>query len=225
MIQAEATPAIMLSHASTLRMTLLSRLHLVVSSSLFWMSCGIAALSLTARSQVPNNLGHQAWSTENGLPQNSVHQVFQSTDGYIWIATEGGAARFNGIDFKIFSHETTPAITSDDICCFAQSHTGPLWIATSDGLLKYSAGTVRRYSTANGIPTGRITSLAAAEDGTLLVVATDGISSFDGKRFSTISLPLPPTDLRQPQHTTVVSGSHRTLESLNIPMARFSLSS
>jgi signal transduction histidine kinase/ligand-binding sensor domain-containing protein len=181
----------MLSHASTLRMNLLSRLHLVLRSSLFWTSCGIAALSVTARPQAPNNLGHQSWSTENGLPQNSVHQVFQSTDGYIWIATEGGVARFNAIDFKIFSHETAAEITSDDICCFAQSHAGPLWIATSDGLLQYSSGKFHRYSIANGLPAGRIINLAEADDGSLLILTTDGISSFDGRRFYTI--PHPPS--------------------------------
>ncbi|MBB5342424.1 sensor histidine kinase [Tunturibacter empetritectus] len=172
-------------------MNLLSRLHLVVCSSLIWISCGIAALSLTAHSQSLDNFGYQSWSTENGLPQNSVHQVFQSTDGYIWIATEGGVARFNGIDFKVFNHETTDEITSDDICCFAQSHTNPLWIATSDGLLQYSAGAFRRYSAANGLPTSRITNLAAAEDGTLLILTTDGLGSFDGQHFTT--LPLPPS--------------------------------
>jgi signal transduction histidine kinase/ligand-binding sensor domain-containing protein len=179
----------MLLHASTLRMNLLSRLHLVVRSSLIWISCGIAVLSLAAHSQSLDNFGYQFWSTENGLPQNSVHQVFQSTDGYIWIATEGGIARFNGIDFKVFRHETADEITSDDICCFAQSDAGPLWIATSDGLLQYSAGTFRRYSTANGLPTSRITNLAAAEDGTLLILTTDGLASFDGQRFTTLSLP------------------------------------
>ncbi|WP_353069630.1 two-component regulator propeller domain-containing protein [Tunturibacter empetritectus] len=170
-------------------MNLLSRLHLVVRSSLIWTSCGIAVLSLSAHSQSLNNFGYQSWSTENGLPQNSAHQIFQSTDGYIWIATEGGVARFNGIDFKVFNHETTTEITSDDICCFAQSHASPLWIATSDGLLRYSAGTFHRYSAANGLPTGRILNLAAAEDGTLLILTTDGLASFDGQRFTTISLP------------------------------------
>jgi signal transduction histidine kinase/ligand-binding sensor domain-containing protein len=181
----EANPAIMLSRASNLRMNLHSRLR----SSLFWTLCGIAAFSATAQSQDPNNLGSQSWSTENGLPQNSVHQIFQSTDGYIWVATEGGIARFNGIDFKVFSHETTPEITSDDICCFAQSPTGPLWIATSDGLLQYSAGQFRRYSIADGLTTNRIINLAAVDDGTLLLLTAEGIVSFNGRRFSTISPP------------------------------------
>jgi signal transduction histidine kinase/ligand-binding sensor domain-containing protein len=185
----EANLAIMLSRISNVRMNSLSRLHLVLCSSLFWTLCGTALLCESAHSQDPNSLGNQSWSTENGLPQNSVHQIFQATDGYIWIATEGGIARFNGTDFKIFSHETTPEITGDDICCFTQSPTGPLWIATSDGFLQYSAGTFRRYSIADDLPSSRIINLAVADDGSLLLLTTEGIVSFDGSRFSTIYLP------------------------------------
>src|SRR5271170_4290955 len=146
-------------------------LHFVLRSSLFWTLCGIASLSTTVHSQETINLGHQSWSTENGLPQNSVHRVFQSRDGYIWIATEGGVARFNGIDFTTFNHETNPAFTSDDICCFAQDPAGILWIGTADGLLQYSGGIFRRYSTSDGLPVSEILSLAVADDGALLILS------------------------------------------------------
>jgi len=167
----------------------LPNLHLVLRSAFFWTLCTITTLSATARSQDFSNLGHQSWSTENGLPQNSVHQIFQSRDGYIWIATEGGIARFNGIDFKIFNHETTPAFTSDDVCCFTQDSAGSLWIGTADGLLQYSSGTFRRYSAANGLHSGGITSLATAGDGVLLILTGNGISSFDEGHFSPLPLP------------------------------------
>ena len=153
-------------HAVDLRMNPLPYLHLVLRSAFLWTLCGVTTLSATAHSQAPS-LGHQSWSTENGLPQNSVHQIFQSRDGYIWIATEGGIARFNGIDFKVFNHDNTPAITSDDICCFTQTSAGSLWIGTADSLLQYSAGVFRRYSTTDGLPSGGIASIAAASDGSL----------------------------------------------------------
>ncbi|WP_260736147.1 sensor histidine kinase [Tunturiibacter lichenicola] len=170
-------------------MNLLSSLHLVLRSSFLWALCVIAALSSVAHSQEPINLGHQSWSTENGLPQNSVHRIFQARDGYIWIATEGGVARFNGIDFTTFNHETNPAFTSDDICCFAQDPTGRIWIGTADGLLQYSGGIFRRYSTSDGLPAGEIISLAVADDGTLLILSAGLISRFDGIHFSTLALP------------------------------------
>jgi len=170
-------------------MNLLPLLHLVLRSAFFWTLCGIATLSATGHSQDSNNLGHQSWSTENGLPQNSVHQIFQSRDGYIWIATEGGIARFNGIDFKVFNHENTPAFASDDICCFTQDSAGSLWIGTADGLLQYSAGTFRRYSATDGLPSGAITSLATADNGALLILTSNGITSFDGTHFSQVPFP------------------------------------
>src|SRR5580704_3164469 len=172
-----------------LRMNLLAYFHLVLRSAIFWTLCGIVTFSASALSQDSNNLGHQSWSTENGLPQNSVHQIFQSRDGYIWIATEGGIARFNGIDFTVFNRENTPSITSDDVCCFAQDSSGSLWIGTADGLLRYSAGIFRRYSTTDGLPSGGIKSLAAGDNGALLILTGDGISSFDGRTFPSVSLP------------------------------------
>ncbi len=170
-------------------MNLPSFLHFVLRPSLLCTICGIAALSPVAHPQESTNLGHQSWSTENGLPQNSVHRIFQARDGYIWIATEGGVARFNGVDFTTFNHETSPAFTSDDICCFAQDPTGRIWIGTADGLLQYSGGIFRRYSTSDGLPAGEIISLAVADDGTLLILSGALISRFDGAHFSILALP------------------------------------
>src|SRR5215467_13675124 len=111
-----------------------------------WILFFLGAIPFVSTAQPSSNLGHQAWSTENGLPQNSVHALFQSRDGYIWVGTESGIARFNGIEFKIFQHENTAAITSDDIRCFAQSDTNTLWIGTADGLLRYETGSFHRYT-------------------------------------------------------------------------------
>ncbi|WP_263368318.1 sensor histidine kinase [Edaphobacter bradus] len=167
-----------------------TRLHRALRSALLTLLCSIAPCMET-HGQGTGPLGHQSWTTENGLPQNSVHQIFQTQDGYIWIATEGGAARFNGIDFKIFHHDDTPAFASDDVCCFAQARQpgSPLWIGTSDGLLQYSAGSFRRYTTSEGLPSNDFLSLATADDGSLYLLTSNGLAHFNGKNFTTISAP------------------------------------
>ena len=43
-----------------------------------------------------------SWTTENGLPQNSVRDIVQTRDGYLWLATEGGLVRFDGARFVVF---------------------------------------------------------------------------------------------------------------------------
>ncbi len=151
--------------------------------------CAFCMVATLAWPQSSANLGHQSWSTENGLPQSSVHQIFQSNDGYIWIATEGGATRFDGTTFKIFNHETNAAFTSDDICCFAQDTHGALWIGTSDGLLQYADGQFHRYTTANGLPSLDILSLATSGDGSLAVLTGNGAIRFSDNKASPLQLP------------------------------------
>ncbi|MCU1250188.1 MAG: putative two-component system sensor kinase [Edaphobacter sp.] len=132
--------------------------------------------------------GHQAWSSENGLPQNSVHQILQTRDGYLWIATEGGVARFNGIQFTPFNQENEPAFTSNDACCLAEDRSGALWIGTSDGLLRYAGGAFRRYTTADGLPSPVVSSIAPTDDGFLLVLTSDGFARYDGQKFTPLDL-------------------------------------
>ena len=48
----------------------------------------------------------ESWTTENGLPQNSVNDIVQTRDGYLWLATFGGLVRFDGIRFVIFDRST-----------------------------------------------------------------------------------------------------------------------
>ena len=160
---------------------------------LLWAFCGLFAFS--AQSQTAN-LGHQSWSTENGLPQSSVHQIFQSFNGYIWIATEGGAARFDGINFKVFNQETDPTtFTSNDICCFTQNAPDSLWIGTPSGLLQYGPQGLRRFTTADGLPSSTIYALATTDDASLLVLTHEGLSllNFLTNRFAPLNFPHPST--------------------------------
>lgn len=156
--------------------------------SVLWL----ATLSnvLTAQS---SNFSHQSWTTENGLPQNTVHAVFQSRDGYLWIATEGGVARSNAVEFKIFQHDNTPAMTSDDICCFAQgADDSTVWIGTADGVLRFSGNTLQHYGTPEGLPSANVLSIASV-NGSIFALTGDGLAHFDGNRFIPIPTSAPIT--------------------------------
>jgi ligand-binding sensor domain-containing protein/signal transduction histidine kinase len=171
------------------RMNLSSSRHRLIFSVLLAGLCAVTATCALIpvrndrQAHAAESFGHQAWSSENGLPQNSVHQILQTSDGYIWIATEGGVARFNGIQFTIFNQENDPAFTSNDTCCLAEDRSGVLWIGTSDGLLRYTGGTFRRYATTDGLPSPVILSLAPTDDG-LLVLTSGGLVKYDGHEFT-----------------------------------------
>ena len=79
---------------------------------------------------------HQHWSTEEGLPQSSVHAIAQTPDGFLWIATEDGLARFDGFNFKVFDGRTLP---SPDICCL-KVQGEDLLVGTAEGSVREHAG-------------------------------------------------------------------------------------
>src|ERR671917_208667 len=113
------------------------RLHFargVLPALLLLLLCGSQARALDPRAAL-SHFSRRAWLTEQGLPQNTVHAVVQAPDGYIWVATEEGLARFDGISFKVFDRQNTPQLKSNDIRSLFHSGKGDMWISTPAGLL------------------------------------------------------------------------------------------
>jgi ligand-binding sensor domain-containing protein len=52
-----------------------------------------------------------SWTTENGLPQNSVLSIQQTPDGYLWLTTFDGLVRFDGVRFTVFNKANSPGLT------------------------------------------------------------------------------------------------------------------
>src|ERR1041384_1849802 len=74
--------------------------------------CALLALSLcptTARAQY--RFDH--WTADNGLPQNSVRDMVQTRDGYLWLATLDGLVRFDGVRFTVFNKSNSAGIISN----------------------------------------------------------------------------------------------------------------
>ena len=75
------------------------------------------------------------WTSENGLPDSSVSAIAQTPDGYLWIGTQNGLARFDGIRFVTFDPANTPALAHAGVRKLAVDDWGTLWINTFDGSL------------------------------------------------------------------------------------------
>lgn len=90
----------------------------------------------------PNTIGeymHDSWRSEDGLPQNSIQAIVQTSDGYLWMGTQEGLVRFNGTEFKIFSGKTGRSPSNlNDVRALLQDKEGNLWIGTfGAGLIRY----------------------------------------------------------------------------------------
>ena len=94
----------------------------------------------------------QVWTSENGLPDSSVTAVAQTPDGYLWVGTYNGLARFDGVRFVSFDPANTPALAHARVRRLSVDGRGVLWISTYDGSLsKYEQGVFtleRRYTRA-----------------------------------------------------------------------------
>lgn len=131
-------------------------------------------LLLSVRAQDLQNLSHQAWSTEDGLPQSSIHSIAQTTDGYIWVGTEAGLARFDGLQFRVFDQVTDPVLKSSDICCLVPDNDRGLWVGTREGLVHRTFSGFLWYGAQEGLPSTEITGLSRTSNGALLVTTSAG---------------------------------------------------
>ncbi len=142
---------------------------------LLWLLCAGVSLHALNPAQSLRQYGQQLWQTDDGLPQNTVHAIRQTRDGYLWLATDGGLVRFDGTDFTLFDRNTAPALRSNLIGALAETMDGSLWVATADGLLRRSNGILRLFSVRDGLPAGPITNVLAGDQGHLWAIAPEGI--------------------------------------------------
>ncbi len=129
-------------------------------------------------------------TNNDGLPQNSVHAVAQTKDGFLWLGTEEGLARFDGVQFTVYTRRNAPGLASDYIQALAASQDGSLWIGTDSGLTHFvpangvkPAGTAQRwkeqfasFTTKDGLSADSITALWESRDGTLWVGTRQGLN-------------------------------------------------
>ncbi|WP_407737800.1 two-component regulator propeller domain-containing protein [Hyalangium sp.] len=104
---------------------------------------------------------HESWRSENGLPQNSVLASAQTPDGYLWLGTYEGLARFDGTRFAVFDRRTSPELRESEIHALVEDASGVLWVGTSQGVLRYEAGQLHRPPEAGALADLRIQGMAA----------------------------------------------------------------
>jgi len=112
------------------------------------MTRRLAALGLLAgalhAAPPPADYLVDVWDTEHNLPSSTVTSIAQTPDGYLWVGTYNGLARFDGARFVVFDPANTPALTQPRILGIFPDANGTLWINTfRGGLTSYRDGVFR----------------------------------------------------------------------------------
>ena len=122
--------------------------------------------------------GHRAWladQTDGSLPQNFVFAILQTRDGYLWVGTQEGLARFDGVRFTVFNTRNTPALRHNDVWRLLEDRDGNLWIATSGGgLTRYRDGVFTNYGREQGLSNDHVQALWQDAQGALWIGTRGG---------------------------------------------------
>ena len=106
----------------------------------------------------------RTWQSDEGLPDNIVEGVAQAADGFLWVATRSGLARFDGVRFQVFAPMNTAGMPTSEMQGIIVDHRGRLWVAKDRGVVVcLDAGHITAYTSKDGLPSQPV--LTMAEDG------------------------------------------------------------
>jgi ligand-binding sensor domain-containing protein/signal transduction histidine kinase len=130
----------------------------------------------------------RTWQVDEGLPDNLVQAITQTPDGYLWVGTREGLARFDGVKFTSFEARNTPAIKNSSITALYSGADGTLWIGTDGGgLLSLKDGEFKRFSKTDGLAGNNVRVIYQTRDGALWIGTTSGLNRFKSGKFTTYS--------------------------------------
>lgn len=128
---------------------------------------------------LPNMLQAQKVAFENltlktGLPQNIVNDVAQDHQGYIWFATQVGAARYDGYTYEHFHLDN--GLPDDEVNCLLVDREGKIWFGTQGGIGVYDGNGFRALTVENGLIDNRVDGMVEDLGGNIWAWTAYGIS-------------------------------------------------
>ena len=122
------------------------------------------------------------WQTEQGLPLNTVQALLQTRDGYLWVGTAGGLARFDGVRFTSFTASQAPDMSSQPIFGLMEDAQQNLWVGHSKGAAIYRHGQFQAAISSEVTDGRRVWAFAQASDGAIWAATENGLVRWEDGR-------------------------------------------
>jgi len=148
--------------------------------TILFMATALGLLShapcmLGSENSEPSDFVVTSWHMQDGLPSDRVRAVTQTRDGYLWVATFNGLARFDGVRFERVNDANTPTLRNNLVNSIFEDSNGRLWIGNDTGEITWhDSDGFHPLTTPHGWLTTPIDRFAQAGDGTLYAANRDG---------------------------------------------------
>jgi ligand-binding sensor domain-containing protein len=143
------------------------------------------------------------YSTSKGLPQSQVTSISQDSDGYLWVGTLGGLAKFNGKKFTSYTREN--GLASNKIT-FLKNLDGELWIGHEGGVSLRKNGKFSRWYLPKESKNVRVTGFVKFHN--TVLVATNGDGLYQQKNNKLVPIPFPKNQSRKIRDILVVNDTY-----------------
>jgi len=151
-----------------------------------WLGLWVALTVSAAENVAEYNF--RVWQSDEGLPVDAAWTAAQTADGFLWVGTRGGLARFDGEHFSIFDIKNVPGMTSANVTGLRAARDGSLWIGTGNGgVHRLKNGRFAHYGNAEGLAGDDcVGPIFEDAKGAIWIGTLEGLSRFKDGVFTTI---------------------------------------
>ena len=160
----------------------------VAHTLLIFLLCVLNGWTVSAqmRERTIKQFVHTAWSEKEGAP-GGILTLAQTQDGYLWLGTDSGLYRFDGVSFEHYKPQSGPPFPVGPVYSLLSLPNGDLWIGFDDGKISLLRnGTTVNYTTLEGVPQGRILGLEQDWGGTLWTATSRGLGRLIGSSWKKV---------------------------------------
>jgi signal transduction histidine kinase/ligand-binding sensor domain-containing protein len=120
------------------------------------------------------------WQMQQGLPRAAILSILQSDSGYLWLGTQEGLVRFDGVQFTTLRDVDGVALEKLWVQDLHEDASHNLWVATDGaGLIRLRGATAKHYTQADGLPSDDIRQTVSDPKGNLWIATADGLARLD----------------------------------------------
>lgn len=156
--------------------------------SILLVACASNAVALDSNRRLTQYV-HRIWTTQQGLPTGTIYDIWQTRYGYLWLATQTGLVRFDGVRFT--EGETLFRQLPENLWIRSgfEDPSGAIWVGTNDsGIYRLQDGVAAHYSTKDGLPSDQVYCLIPAAGGAVWACTANGVARLSGGKIEVSNL-------------------------------------